>query len=105
MDVHVRKNRYFVQNEAWNKASERYESFMTRYADRGKVVLMELGIGFNTPTIIRYPFERITYMNENATLVRLNAEYPEGPDETAARTIPFSENMNFVVDNLLKYIL
>ncbi len=101
MDVHVRKNGFFVQDEAWNEAAVRYEDFITRYAEHRRVVLLELGIGYNTPAIIRYPFERITYRNPEATLVRLNAEYPAGPAETAARTIAFTENMNEVIEKLL----
>lgn len=100
MDVHVRKNQYFVQDEAWHAAADRYERFMDKYADRSRVVLLELGIGYNTPAIIRYPFERITYQNHGATLIRLNADYPQGPDETASRTISFTENMGEVIDNL-----
>lgn len=102
MDVHVRKNQFFVQDENWDKAAERYEKFMTRYVDGGPAVLLELGIGFNTPTIIRYPFEQVTYHNPQATLIRLNSEYPHGPKVTAARTIPFTENMQEVVSALLK---
>ncbi len=102
MDVHVRKNQYFVQDENWDKAAESYEHFMARYAEKGKVVLLELGVGFNTPAIIRYPFEQITYRNPNATLIRLNSEYPHGPKETAARTISFTENMELVVSNLTR---
>lgn len=100
MDVHVRKNQYFVQDEAWNAAAARYEEFMRRYADKGNVVLLELGIGFNTPTIIRFPFEQVTFANPQATLIRLNAEYPHGPKETAARTISFTENMNDVIEKI-----
>ncbi len=100
MDVHVRKNQYFVQDKAWDEAAERYEEFMARYADNGDVVLLELGIGFNTPAIIRFPFERIAYRNPQATLIRLNAEYPEGPAETASRTISFTENMGKVINEL-----
>ena len=100
MDVHVRKNQYFVQDEAWHAAADRYERFMDKYADRSRVVLLELGIGYNTPAIIRYPFERITYQNPGATLIRLNADYPQGPAETASRTISFTENMGEVIDNL-----
>ncbi len=100
MDVHVRKNQFFVQDENWDKAAERYEKFMAHYADKGSVVLLELGIGFNTPAIIRYPFEQITYRNPKATLIRLNSDYPHGPKETAARTISFTENMEKVISNL-----
>ncbi len=101
MDVHVRKNQFFVQDEHWAKAAENYDNFMTRYAEKGKVVLLELGIGFNTPAIIRYPFEQITYRNPEATLIRLNSEYPHGPRETAARTISFTENMATVISALI----
>lgn len=104
MDVHVRKNQYFVQDEQWSKAAERYEKFMSEYADKGKVVLLELGIGFNTPAIIRYPFEQVTYRNPEATLIRLNAEYPAGPQETASRTIAFTENLDYVINDLKKKI-
>ncbi len=101
MDVHVRKNGYFVQDEEWDRAAGRYEDFMTRYASTGPIVLLELGIGFNTPAIIRYPFEQITYCNPAATLIRLNSENPTGPRETAAQTISFTENMQEVLDALL----
>ncbi len=100
MDVHVRKNQYFVEDDEWVMASARYEEFMDRHAARGPVVLLELGVGFNTPAIIRFPFERIVYRNPMATLVRLNSEYPSGPRETASRTISFTENMEEVVRRL-----
>jgi len=100
MDVHVRKNQYFVQDEDWNKSAARYEAFMARYADNARIVLLELGIGFNTPAIIRFPFERVAYRNPDATLIRLNSEYPDGPRETASRTISFTENMEDVIKKL-----
>lgn len=100
MDVHVRKNRYFVQDEAWYAAANRYEAFINRYAESGKVVLFELGIGYITPAIIRYPFEQITYRNTQATLIRLNADYPHGPKETASQTIAFTEDMSKVISML-----
>lgn len=103
MDVHVRKNRYFVQDEAWYAAANRYEAFINRYAESGKVVLFELGIGYNTPAIIRYPFEQITYRNTRATLIRLNADYPHGPKETASQTIAFTEDMSKVISMLASF--
>ncbi len=75
---------------------------MEKYAAKGNIVLLELGIGYNTPSILRYPFEQITFRNPNATLIRLNSEYPSGPKETASRTIAFTENMEVVLDALLK---
>lgn len=97
MDVHVRKNKYFVQDQAWEDAASRYEEYMKRYADKGLVVLLELGVGFNTPAIIRYPFEQVAYRNHNATIIRMNADYPFGPKETSHQTISFTENMAKVI--------
>lgn len=102
MDVHVRKNQYFVEDENWQRAAEHYEEFITRYALGEKVVLLELGVGFNTPAIIRFPFEQITYRNPYATLIRLNYDYPAGPKETERRTISFTENMEEVINALSK---
>lgn len=100
MDVHVRKNQFFVQDDAWHKAAQRYEEFIATFAEKGNVVLIELGIGYNTPAIIRFPFERIVYNNPCATLIRLNSEYPHGPAETALQTIAFTENMDTVISKL-----
>jgi hypothetical protein len=63
---------------------------------------MELGVGFNTPGIIRYPFERMTYHNDNATLIRLNKDEPEGFEETEDKTIAFTEDMQNVVSTLMQ---
>ena len=100
MDVNIQKNQYFVQDEAWHAAAERYEEFMSRYADNGRIVMLELGIGFNTPAIIRFPFERIAFQNPKATIIRLNSDYPEGPAETASRTISFTEDMDTVIKRI-----
>lgn len=100
MDVHVRKNRHFVQDDAWHEAESRYEQFMAQFADNGNIVLLELGVGFNTPTIIRFPFERTAYNNPYASIIRLNADYPHGLAETASRTIAFTEDMNRVAQLL-----
>lgn len=101
MDVHVRKNGYFVHDKSWELAAAHYEDFMKKYADNGKVVLLELGVGYNTPAIIRIPFEQTAYRNAQATIIRLNAEYPAGLAETASQTIAFTEDMDTVLKRLL----
>lgn len=95
MEIHIRKDTRFVENADWHRMRERYEAFLQRAA-RGRTVLLELGVGFNTPGIIRFPFEQMTYENENATLIRCNRDAPEGFPETRKRTIAFTENMNEV---------
>ena len=95
MEVNIRKDMYFVQDADWYRAAERYEAFCED-ACQGKTVLLELGVGFNTPTIIRFPFERMTYRGEGVRLIRCNAEYPEPIEENARKTISFDEDMTAV---------
>lgn len=71
MEVNLRKDNYFVQDDNWYKQNEVYNNFIDNMKNK-KVVLLELGVGFNTPTIIRFPFEQMTLEHKNWNLVRLN---------------------------------
>lgn len=73
MDVHVRKDRYFVQDNQWYASYERYQNYMEKTCD-GNTLLLELGVGYNTPTIIRFPFERLASQRRNITLTRINRD-------------------------------
>ena len=61
---------------------------------------MELGVGYNTPGIIRYPFEAMVHKNPNALLIRINQDHPEGISENLASTISFNEDMTAVIDDI-----
>jgi len=100
MTVNLRKDDYFVQDDAWYTAHGRYEAFLKKVENK-RVVFIELGVGFNTPGIIRYPFEQMTYRNEQATLLRLNRDFPTGEKENEQKTIAFAEDMPRVVTALL----
>lgn len=76
----------FVEDEGWHKASERYYGIVNKYADK-KIVLLELGVGGNTPAIIKYPFWRMTYANENATYICINYGEAICPDQIQERSI------------------
>ncbi|WP_145408624.1 Sir2 silent information regulator family NAD-dependent deacetylase [Paenibacillus xylanexedens] len=95
MDVNLRINEYFVQDEQWQMSERLYRSFLQN-SENQNVVYLELGVGFNTPGIIRYPFERMTYHNERATLIRLNRDEPAGIAENQHKTIAFTEDMSQV---------
>ncbi len=73
MMVHVRCDQFFVEDEAWHSAANRYHDFLERAGDK-KIVLLELGVGFNTPAIIRFPFERMVSEWKNISLVRINKD-------------------------------
>lgn len=96
MEVNIRKDMYFVQDDGWYKANARYDAFYDKACDK-KTVLLELGVGYNTPTIIRFPFERMVYQNKSVYLIRINAEYPEPIEENARKTISFDEDMNVIL--------
>lgn len=70
MDVNIRKNMYFVEDDNWNKLNNAYEKFISDNINK-KLVLLEFGVGFNTPSIIRFPFERLASY-DNITLIRVN---------------------------------
>ena len=60
-----------VEGEVFKNGQKNYSEFIKKIQGK-KVVLLELGVGFNTPVIIRFPFEKMTSQNENFHLVRLN---------------------------------
>lgn len=73
MTTHLRVDNLFVQTEEWYKQQERYYKFLEKNQNK-KIVLLELGVGFNTPTIIKFPFERLNKFLDNTKLIRVNKE-------------------------------
>ncbi|MBQ4395470.1 MAG: hypothetical protein II825_09290, partial [Paludibacteraceae bacterium] len=79
MDIHVRKDLYFVEDEEWRRAQNNYYDWLETNIgslSTSNVVLLELGVGFNTPTIIRFPFERLANKYRGVRLIRFNRDYP-----------------------------
>ena len=100
MEVNLRKDDHFVQDAHWYESHERYQAFMQKSCRRN-TLLLELGVGYNTPTIIRFPFERMASQADNITLVRINRDYAE--KQAPVRSfIPFREDMNKIVTDILK---
>ena len=103
METNLRKDDLFVQDRKWYEMNRRYVEFLNRI-DGQKVVFLEIGVGYNTPGIIRFPFEQMTYQNDNATLIRLNLDYPQPTDENRNKTISFDENVEEILDYWLSRI-
>ena len=101
MDVNLRKDAFFVQDDNWYKQDKRYEEFIDNAKDK-KVVLLELGVGFNTPGIIRIPFEQMTFQNTNWSLVRINKGECTPFLDIKDRFISFENDINKIVDLLVK---
>lgn len=100
MEMHLRVDEYFIEDDAWHRAARRYEGFLSRHA-KGNLVLLELGVGFNTPTIIRYPFEELAFFNPGALLVRMNRENMAPRLPIQSRTLNMTGPMPEVMAQLL----
>lgn len=92
MTMNLRCDRYFVEDGAWHAAEKRFEAFLNACRDQ-KTVLLELGVGFNTPGIIRFPFERMARERENMTLIRLNLDDVFVPESLGKRAIGIGEDL------------
>lgn len=71
MTMNLRCDNTFVQDEGWYAACSRYEDFLRRH-EGANVVYLELGVGGNTPVIIKYPFWKMTYQNAKAFYACIN---------------------------------
>ncbi len=86
LTLNLRSDDKFVEDIGWHKACERYSSFLEKISG-SCVLFLELGVGFNTPAIIKYPFIRMTLQNENAAYACLNYGQAAAPDAIADRSI------------------
>lgn len=86
MTMNLRSDDSFVQDEGWHAAAERYSEFLRRHKGL-KTVFLELGVGGNTPVIIKYPFWRLTGENPNAAYVCINYKEAFAPGEIAKRSL------------------
>lgn len=86
MAMNLRADSTFVEDAGWHAAATRYREFLHAH-ERGRVVYLELGVGMNTPVIVKYPFWRRTYANPDATYVCANYGETYAPDEIRGRSI------------------
>lgn len=101
LTTHLRIDGSFVNPPARQRQEKRWEEVLQSMPGK-KVLLLELGVGFMTPTWIRFPFERITHVLDTATLVRLNRDYPQATEENREKTVSFAEDAHQVLRDLLK---
>ena len=99
MSMNLRADSTFVEDEGWHRASERYSDFLRRHRNV-KVLFLELGVGFNTPGIIKYPFWQMTYQNPEATYACINYGDAAAPKEIAGRSICMDGDIGEVLKKL-----
>ena len=97
--MNLRSDDTFVEDDGWHAAAERYSNFVrTR---KGKVLFLELGVGYNTPVIIKYPFWQMTAENPAATYACLNYGEAFTLDEIADRSICIDGDIGTALEKLL----
>ena len=93
--MNLRSDDTFVEDDGWHEAAERYENFLrTR---KGKVLFLELGVGYNTPVIIKIPFWNMTAQNPDATYACVNKGEAVTLEEIADRSICIDGDIGEVV--------
>ncbi len=92
MSMNLRADNTFVEDNGWHIAANRYQTFVSRYKDLN-IVYLELGVGGNTPGIIKYPFWQMTYKNPNAAYICINLSETYIPTEIAKQSICIADDI------------
>ena len=85
MSMNLRCDGTFVEDDGWHEAARRYQDFLEKHKN-ARTLFLELGVGENTPGIIKYPFWNLVHQNKNAFYASLNIEKEEIPIEIKARS-------------------
>lgn len=98
MAMNLRCDDRFVQDEGWYAAAERYEEFIRRHKNL-HILFLELGVGFNTPGIIKYPFMQMTVRNPKAVYACVNMNEAYAPREIGDRAVCVDGDIGDVIES------
>ena len=99
MTMNLRSDDTFVEDKGWHRAAERYENFLRTRAGQ-KILFLELGVGYNTPIIIKYPFWQMTAKNPNATYICINQGQAVCPQEIERQSVCINADIGQVLQSL-----
>ena len=103
MSMNLRADNTFVEDALWHQAAARYSLFLRQH--RGaRILFLELGVGYNTPGIIKYPFRHMTLQNPDALYACLNFGQADAPTEIADRSVCISEDIAVILRGILSEI-
>lgn len=100
LTMNLRSDNRFVEDEGWHRAAERYNNFL-RTRKNQRILFLELGVGYNTPVIIKYPFWQMTAKNRNATYVCINYGEAVCPQEIKKQSICIDSDIGKVIESIL----
>ena len=100
LSMNLRADDTFVEDAGWHAAAERYAQFLRTRAGQ-RMLFLELGVGCNTPVIIKYPFWQMTAQNPEATYACLNLSEAVSPREISHRAICLDGDIGQRLEELL----
>lgn len=103
MTMNLRADDTFVQDEGWYLAAKRYEAFLEEHGN-GKILFLELGVGYNTPGIIKYPFWQMTAENPKAMYACINYGEAVSPREIEKQSVCIDGDIGWVLNEVLKEV-
>lgn len=102
MSMNLRVDNTFVEDDGWHAAARRYEDFLRRHEGE-HILFLELGVGGNTPVIIKYPFWRMTYQNPKVVYACVNLSEAYCPKEIQKRSICIDGDIGYCLRELCSY--
>ena len=99
MMMNLRVDHAFVEDDGWHKAAERYQGFIRRHKGL-HILYLELGVGGNTPGIIKYPFWQMTFQNTNAVYACINLSEAYCPAEINKQSICIAGDIGDILKKL-----
>ena len=100
MTMNLRADDTFVEDAGWHAAARRYEAFLRAHKGK-KILFLELGVGYNTPVIIKYPFWQMTQKNPKAIYACINAGEAVCPEEIGKQSICINADIGRVLRECL----
>lgn len=101
MSMNLRADSTFVQDKNWDKQKSKYENFL-KNSDNSKILFLELGVGFNTPSIIKYNFWRMTLNNKKSVYASINLGECYSASDIEERSICIDADISEVLKKLIK---
>ncbi len=98
--MNLRSDDKFVEDKGWHQAARRYHDFLQ--SNDGKILYLELGVGYNTLGIIKYPFWQMTADNPDATYACVNFGEAVCPEDIREQAIYIDGDIGTVIDELRK---
>ena len=101
MTMNLRSDDTFVQDDGWYQAAGQYRRFLLQH-QKGRILYLELGVGYNTPGIIKYPFWKMALQNPEAVYACVNRGQAFVPGEFRQNALCLDDDIGSVLNNLLR---